>query len=113
VDGLLKDKDIKRALSQQRNGDYAEARLMNELMELEGGIFDEATRPQSLLRIREKLTQPHKRATQPDDSPERQQARRVIRAITSGASERLQDAEYLRLLDSFRLPGTGRGRGGA
>ena len=110
VAGLMKDKDIARALSQARKSDYAEAGLMNELIELEAGIPDENTRAQSLMRIRDVLSRAYTTATAADDSPERQQARRVIRAITAGSIERVQDPEYRKLLDSFRLPGQGRGR---
>ena len=40
-----------------------------------------------------------------DDTPERQRARRVLRAITAGAGERVQDPQYLALLQQYRPAG--------
>jgi len=108
VDALLKDKDIKRALSQERSNDLAEARMMNDLIELHAGLGDDAQRAQNLFRIRDVLSRMFKAATSPTESPERQQARRVLRAVTAGSGEQA-DPEYRKLLEQFRLPG-GRGR---
>ena len=108
---LLKDKDVRHVLSQARSNDYAEARLMNDLIELEAGLSDETMRTQNLLRLRETLSRAFTEATSAADSPARQQARRVLRAVTAGAAERVLDPEYRRMLESFRLPSTGRGRG--
>lgn len=110
VDALANDKDTKKVLSQRRSSDFAEARLMNELIELEAGIPDETTRAVSLARLRDTLSKAYKQATAPEDSPQRQQSRRVIRAITAGSIERVQDPEYRKMLEGFRLPSTGRGR---
>lgn len=107
---LMKDKDVNRALSQARSDDSAEARLMNDLIELEAGLHDETMRTENLLRLHETLSRVFKRATAATDTPDRQQARRVLRAVTAGSAERVQDAEYRKMLESFRLPGAGRGR---
>lgn len=109
VADLMKDKDIKKALSQAEKSDYAEARLLNELIELEQGLTSDDQRTVNLLRLRSLLTDLHKTATKPDDSTDRQQARRVIRAITAGSLDRTQDQDYRKMLESFRLPGSGRG----
>ena len=109
VADLLKDKDIKKALSQSEKSDYAEARLLNELIELEQGLANDETRAQNMMRLRSVLSDTYKEATKAQDSVERQQARRVIRAITSGVGERTQDPDYRKLLEGFRLPGSGRG----
>lgn len=110
VDALTSDKNVKKAMAQRRSSDFAEARLMNELIELEAGILDETTRGVSLARLRDTLAKAYKQATAPEDSPQRQQSRRVIRAITAGSVERVQDPEYRKMLDGFRLPAGGRGR---
>lgn len=112
VDAMKNDKVIKRALSQARADTIAESNLMTDLMQLEGRLFDETTRADAMQQIRERLSRAYKRATAPDESPERQQARRVILAINSGAAERIQDREYLAMLATFRLPTRARGRGG-
>ena len=113
VTSMLKDKDIKKALSQEKSNDYAEARLMNDLIELEAGLANQDTYAQSLLRLRDTLSQTFKKATATSDSPERQQSRRVLRAITAGGAERVQDPAYRQILQGFRLPGSGRGGGPA
>ena len=40
-----------------------------------------------------------------DESPERTQARRVLRSITMGAGARVQDQEYLKLIEKYGLRG--------
>ena len=42
------------------------------------------------------------KASAPEDSPQRLSARRVLRVVTMGASERVQDKEYLALLQKYR-----------
>lgn len=108
VDVMMKDKDIKRGVSQERSNDLAEARMMNELIDLQASLKDDAVRAQSLFRAGDMLRRMYTAATAPDDSPERQQARRVLRAVTS-TGEQL-DPDFQRLLNQYRLPG-GRGRG--
>jgi hypothetical protein len=105
---LMKDKDINRVLSQARSSDDREWQLIGELATLEARIAEESSRAQSLMGIRDILARAYKQATSPEDSPERQKARRVLRAITAEASLRVQDAEYLKLLAEFRLPVAGR-----
>ena len=39
------------------------------------------------------------------DTPERRQARRQLRSVVAGASGRVQDREYLALLEQHRLQG--------
>jgi len=46
-------------------------------------------------------------ANAPEDSPARSQARRALRAITAGAAERVQDAEYRALLQPYGQRGRG------
>ena len=84
VADMLKDKDIKKALSQEEKNDYTEARLLNELIELEQSLASDERHTLSLLRLRSMLTDMYTAANKADDTPERQQARRVLRAIQSG-----------------------------
>ena len=105
---LMKDKDVKRALSQSRADDFAEARMLNELIELHAGLADSDARPQTLLQLHGLLARLHKTATAADDSDTRRQARRVLRAVTAGSADE-PDAEYRALVQQFRVPGSGRG----
>lgn len=108
TDALMKEKEIKKALSQARSNDLGEARMMNELIELHSSLQDDSVRAQSLFRAGDMLSRMYKTATGPVDTPERQQARRVLRAVTSSGEQ--LDPDFQRLLNQYRLPG-GRGRG--
>ena len=57
------------------------------------------------MTLRERLSRLSRSAAGEADTPERSQARRVLRLITAGAAERTADREYLKLLERFRLPG--------
>ena len=109
ADDLRKRKDVKSALSRERTDDDAEARLMNEILDLESGLSDDSRRAQNLLQLRARLSACSRAANAAADSPERRQARRVLRGITSGAAERVKDADYLKMISEFRLPSPGRG----
>jgi hypothetical protein len=98
---LAKQPDVKKALARERSTDDAEARLIGDIFELEAGLGDDSRRRASLSALRDRLSKLAEKAAAADDSPERSQARRVLRAITSGAGERAQDREYRALLDQY------------
>jgi predicted esterase len=102
---LVKQPDVKKALAREREDDDAEARLLAEIGELEAGLRDNDRRAQSLLRLRDRFSRLSTSATATADSPERRQARRVLREISAGAAERVQDAEYLKLIQQYRWQG--------
>jgi hypothetical protein len=104
-----KQKDVKSALSRERSDDDAEARQLEEVFTLEAGVRDESRHLESLGRLRDWLSRCARQADAAADSPERRRARRVLRAITMGAGDRVQDAEYLKLLQQYRQPAAGRG----
>jgi hypothetical protein len=106
---LSKQKDVKSALSRERSDDDAEARQLEEVFTLEAGVRDESRHLESLGRLRDWLARCARQADAAADSPERRRARRVLRAITMGAGDRVQDAEYLKLLQQYRQPAAGRG----
>jgi len=106
---LSKQQDVKRALARERDDDDAEARLLEDVMTLEAGLRDESRRMESLGRLRDSLSRCARQASAMADSPERRRARRVLRTITMGAADRVQDVEYLKLLEQYRQPGSGRG----
>ncbi len=101
---LSQQKDVKSALARERSDDDAEARILNDLFTLEMGLRDESRRPESLARLRDALSRSTRQADAAADSPERRRARRLLRAIAAGAGERVQDVEYLKLLEQYRRP---------
>ena len=106
---LSKQKDVKSALALERGDEDAEARQLDEVSTLESGLRDESRHLESLGRLRDWLSRTARQAAAAADSPERRRARRVLRAITMGAADRVQDDEYLKLLQQYRQPGAGRG----
>jgi len=108
-EALAKQKDVKAALTRERADDDAEMRLVDQIATLEAGLRSDDQAMESLSQLRDLLARLWKQANSEADSAERGRARRVLRVITMGASERVQHAEYLKLLQQYRLPGTGRG----
>jgi hypothetical protein len=79
--------------------------MLQEALAIEDGLRDADRRDESLTRLRALLTRyarTAERASAPDD---RSRARRVLRAIASGASERTDDPDYRKLLDQLGLRG--------
>jgi hypothetical protein len=97
--------DVKKAIKRDRDGVDAEARMLAEIFELEARLGEDDRREVSVMTLRDRLTKLSRRATAEADTPERSQARRVLRSVTAGASERVVDREYLTLLQQYRLPG--------
>jgi dienelactone hydrolase len=95
---------IKRALDQQRDDDEAEARLIDRFIELEAGLRSEERRSDSLMTLRVLLADLSKKAAAGADTGDRRRARRVLRVVASGASQRVQDRDYLALIEKYRLP---------
>jgi hypothetical protein len=106
---LSKQKDVRSALSRERAEDDAEARQVGDVFALEAGLRDEGHRMESLGRLRDALQRLARQANADTDSADRQRARRLLRTITSGLSERGLDPEYRKLLEQYRQPGPGRG----
>jgi predicted esterase len=109
ADALAKQQDVKAALARERADDDAETRLVYQIATLEAGLRSEEQATESLGQLRDLLARLWKEAGAEANSAERSRARRVLRVITTGASERVQHAAYLKLLQQYRLPGTGRG----
>ena len=98
---LAKQPDVKKALARERGTDDAETRLIGDIFDLEAALGDDSRHLAALSGLRDRLKKLSEKAAAADDTPERSQARRVLRAITSGASERVQDREYRALLEQY------------
>ena len=101
---LSKQPEVRKALAREKSDDDAEARMLQEFFELEAGLRDPDQRAQALVGLRARLSRWASAANAEAESPKRSQARRVLRAVTSGAGQ-VQDAEYRKLLEQYRLPG--------
>src|SRR5262249_11120848 len=104
---LMKTPDVRKALERERAADDEDSRTLNDVLDLERGLGDSDQRAQSLVRLRNEFTKLSRAANTEQDSPARARARRLLRMITAGAADRVQDAEYRALLDQYRLPGRG------
>jgi dienelactone hydrolase len=93
--------EVKRALARERADEDAEARMLADIFELEAGLSEQSSRDGALIRLRDRLSTLARAADAADDSPKRSQARRVLRAVASGAAERVHDREYRALLDQY------------
>lgn len=102
---LSRQPEVKKALARERADDDAEMRLLGDIFDLEAGLRDENRHASNLMRLRDQLSRYARDAESPTDSSERSLARRVLRTVTAGASERVDDPQYLQFLQQF-------GRGG-
>jgi len=105
---LSQQGDVRKALSRERASDDGEMHMLLEIFELEAGLNDRDRHNDVMMSLRDRLSKLAKKASAPEESPERSQARRVLRSVTAGASGRVQDREYTQLLNEFGM----RGRGG-
>jgi poly(3-hydroxybutyrate) depolymerase len=101
---LSRQLEIKKALTRERADDDAEIRILGEVFDLEAGLRDDSRHAANLLRLRDQLTRLARTAGAVAESPERSQARRMLRAITSGARERVDDPQYQKLIEEIAPP---------
>jgi poly(3-hydroxybutyrate) depolymerase len=102
---LSKQPDVKKALARERADDDAEARALGDVFDLEASLNDESRHDAALMRLRDRLSAWARTANAADQSPERSRARRLLRAITSGVTERVRDPAYRTLLEQYGLRG--------
>jgi hypothetical protein len=105
LDEMSRQSDVKKALKRERDMDEAEVRLLSEIIDFEGQLSDEGRRVVAMMTLRDRLSTLARKAAADSDTPERRQARRVLRSVAFGASGRVQDREYLALLEQHRLQG--------
>jgi hypothetical protein len=105
LEQMSRQADVKKALKRERDDDSAEGRMLDELLGLEARLGTDDGREVALMMLRDRLSKLSRKATAEAETPERSQARRVLRSITAGASGRVQDREYLTLLEQYRLQG--------
>ena len=99
---LMRQPEVRKAVDRARAADESEARVISDIFDLEAGLLDDR-RAESLLRLRGELSKLSRAANAAEEST----ARSILRVITAGAAERVQDQEYRALLDQYRLPARG------
>jgi pimeloyl-ACP methyl ester carboxylesterase len=99
---LAREPEIKRALSRERADEDEESRLLEKFATLESGLKDPEHRMDNYTDLRFMLGDLAKKADAAADSQDRARARRVLRIVTMGAAERVQDDDYLKLLQQYR-----------
>jgi poly(3-hydroxybutyrate) depolymerase len=104
---LAKQPAVKKALARERAADDDEARALSEVFGLEAALRGEGGRDTAFLRLRDRLSKLSRAAAGAEDSPARNQARRLLRGIAAGAAERVQDRGYLALIEQYGLRGRG------
>ena len=102
LDTLSAQPETKKSLKRQRDFEDGEERMLRELFQLEAALGDEGQRAVSLLTLRDRLSQLSRRAGADAATADRDQARRLLHAITFGAPGRVADQEYLALLEQYR-----------
>lgn len=102
---VAKQPDVKKALAREKASDDSEARMLGGVFELEAALADTERHTSAIMSLRSRLESLSQKARAEQDSPERNQARRILRAITSGAATRTQDREYLELLEEYGMRG--------
>jgi len=98
---LSNQRDVKKALARERADEDAEAGIVQEVYTLERDLANDERHAAALMALRDRVSRLAKRAGAADDSAERRQSRRVLRAIAMGASARVQDRAYLSLLAEY------------
>ncbi len=95
-------KAVKDAQKKDEAEEYQERRLLGDVLDLERDLTKPDERVQALARLTALWKRLSAEAAGPEDNPTRRSARRVSRGFLMGAQGRTQDAEYLRLLESYR-----------
>jgi dienelactone hydrolase len=98
---LSKVRDIRKAIERERSDDDTEQRMLNEVFQWEQRLGDPDLRPESLNRLRTRLEQWSRAATEATASPERNRARRLLSAVSAGVAARANDAAYLQLIERY------------
>lgn len=101
VASLDKDKDVRDAVHATRIAEMNEGTLNAEILNYSDQLDNPAEKADCLAALREILTKLGEQAKVPDDSPQRQMARRVIRGAIADSAGRT-DADYRKLLDEVK-----------
>ena len=97
-----RQKEVKAAFKKERSIEQREEQMIGELARLENGLGSQAKRTDTLVELRDRLSDLSRRANAKDDSAERRLARRVLRGTFVRSFEQIKDPEYQKLLNEVR-----------
>ncbi len=97
-----RQKEVKAAFKKERSIEQREEQMIGELAMLENGLGSQAKRTDTLVELRDRLSDLSRRANAKDDSAERRLARRVLRGTFVRSFEQIKDPEYQKLLNEVR-----------
>lgn len=100
---LLKQQDVRDALSEESKNEERELRVQGELFELR----DRWSNGASFAKLKERITALLAQSKAADDSEDRRIARRVL-ANFAASSRAIRDPQYQELLNAIRPPAPGR-----
>jgi dienelactone hydrolase len=99
---LAKQPEVKKALSRERADVDEEMRELEKFSTLEAALRDPERRNDAYRDLKLLLSDLSKKAEAAADSPARARSRRILRIVSMGAAERVQDEDYLQLLQHYR-----------
>jgi poly(3-hydroxybutyrate) depolymerase len=98
------DKDAKKKLDAE---EYQERRALGDILDRERELNSPETRAQAFAQLRETWKRLIADTQGPDNTPARRSARRLTRGLLTGVQTRTKDAEYQKLLATYRTPRQG------
>jgi hypothetical protein len=105
LDALKRQRAVRKALDRERRSEEDEAMARDEILVLESQLGDSERRVLALAALRDRLERLSRQARDQADTPERGQARRLLRSMAAAARERIRDGEYVALLERYATLG--------
>jgi predicted esterase len=100
---LERDKGVRAALKKARDEDDREETMLIDVKTLESRLANPDEHLSALADLRTAWQDLSQKASKPADSPERRLARRVLSALSAGATT--TDPEYLKIIAQYRMTG--------
>ena len=104
---LRRSKAVKEAWKKDQAEEQKEQVRINEILRLEQGLNAAGARVDALARLTDEWKSLAKESAAAKDSAERRIARRISRGLAMGSAGRTKDAEYLKVLATYRPARTG------
>lgn len=101
---LEHDKRVRDELKKDREQEQQEQRQLDQMLGLETQLSSPDQRQMALGQLRDRWKRLAAAAGAASDSAERRIARRVLRALASGGTQRIGDPEYRKIVEQYRPP---------
>lgn len=99
---LHRNKAVKEAQKKEQAEEYQERRLLGDILDWEQALNIGDQRTEAFAKLQAEWKRMTAAAAATEDSAQRRIARRVSRGLAMGAADRTKDAEYLKLLATYR-----------